>query len=225
MANYENSAGDYSTTNERDLEQEPTSDDAIKATLGRLATQAIERLKQKVVPQGEILVKEFPGGNPQGLAELKTKYIKLKKRHNDIGNTLARYTGGVLHSDEQAKALIRSMGLGDKLNPLFDERLALLEQMRELDRNVALDLVRCSAEAYITEDGVQTKTATYDQKVFPSLADATLTLNEDGLYVAEFLAQENARTLRSARILRYSITSDADGNVIGGVSINRENKN
>ena len=158
------------------------------------------------------------------MAKLKAEYIKLKKRYNDIGNTLGRYVGGVLHSDEQAKALIRSMRLEDKLNPLFDERLALLEQMRELDRNVALDLVHCSAEAYVTEDGVQTKTTTYDQKVFPSLADATLTLNEDGLYVAGFLAQENARTLRSARILRYSITSDADGNIIGGVSIKRENE-
>lgn len=224
MANYENSAGGYSTANECGPEQESTLD-AVRTALGRLAIRAAEELEQKTVTQGEILAKEFPGGNPQGLAKLKAEYIKLKKRYNDIGNTLGRYVGGVLHSDEQAKALIRSMGLGDKLNPLFDERHALLEQMRELDRNVALDLVHCSAEAYVTEDGVQTKTTTYDQKVFPSLADATLTLNEDGLYVAEFLAQENARTLRSARILRYSITSDADGNIIGGVSINRENKN
>lgn len=199
--------------------------DAVRAALGRLAIRAAEELEQKTVTQVEILAKEFPGGNPQGLAKLKAEYIKLKKRYNDIGNTLGRYVGGVLHSDEQAKALIRSMRLEDKLNPLFDERLALLEQMGESDRNVALDLVHCSAEAYVTEDGVQTKTTTYDQKVFPSLADATLTLNEDGLYVAEFLAQENARTLRSARILRYSITSDADGNIIGGVSIDRENKN
>lgn len=224
MAKYENSAGGYSTANERGPEQESTLD-AVRAALGELAIRAAEELEQKTVTQGEILAKEFPGGNPQGLAKLKAEYIKLKKRYNDIGNTLGRYVGGVLHSDEQAKALIRSMRLEDKLNPLFDERLALLEQMRELDRNVALDLVHCSAEAYVTEDGVQTKTTTYDQKVFPSLADATLTLNEDGLYVAEFLAQENARTLRSARILRYSITSDADGNIIGGVSINRENKN
>ena len=224
MANYENSAGGYSTANECGPEQESTLD-AVRTALGRLAIRAAEELEQKTVTQGEILAKEFPGGNPQGLAKLKAEYIKLKKRYNDIGNTLGRYVGGALHSDEQAKALIRSMGLGDKLNPLFDERHALLEQMRELDRNVALDLVHCSAEAYVTEDGVQTKTTTYDQKVFPSLADATLTLNEDGLYVAEFLAQENARTLRSARILRYSITSDADGNIIGGVSINRENKN
>lgn len=156
------------------------------------------------------------------MAKLKAEYIKLKKRYNDIGNTLGRYVGGVLHSDEQAKALIRSMGLGDKLNPLFDERLALLEQMRELDRNVALDLVHCSAEAYVTEDGVQTKTTTYDQKVFPSLADATLTLKEDGLYVAEFSVQDDPYNNRT---VRYSITSDADSNIIGGVSINRENKN
>jgi hypothetical protein len=224
MVNYENSAGGHSTANERGPEQESTLD-AVRAALGELAIRATEELEQKTVTQGEILAKEFPGGNPQGLAKLKAEYIKLKKRYNDIGNTLGRYVGGVLHSDEQAKALICSMGLGDKLNPLFDERRALLEQMRELDGNVALGLVHCSAEAYVTEDGVQTKTTTYDQKVFPSLADATLTLNEDGLYVAEFLAQENARTLRSARILRYSITSDADGNIIGGVSINRENKN
>lgn len=223
MANYENSAGGYSTANECGPEQESTLD-AVRTALGRLAIRAAEELEQKTVTQGEILAKEFPGGNPQGLAKLKAEYIKLKKRYNDIGNTLGRYVGGVLHSDEQAKALIRSMRLEDKLNPLFDERLALLEQMRELDRNVALDLVHCSAEAYVTEDGVQTKTTTYDQKVFPSLADATLTLNEDGLYVAGFLAQENARTLRSARILRYSITSDADGNIIGGVSIKRENE-
>lgn len=223
MANYENSADGYSTVNECGPEKESTLD-AVRAALGRLAIRAAEELEQKTVTQGEILAKEFPGGNPQGLAKLKAEYIKLKKRYNDIGNTLGRYVGGVLHSDEQAKALIRSMGLEDKLNPLFDERLALLEQMGELDRNVALDLVHCSAEAYVTEDGVQTKTTTYDQKVFPSLADATLTLNEDGLYVAEFLAQENARTLRSARILRYSITSDADGNIIGGVSIKGENE-
>lgn len=223
MVNYENSAGGHSTANERGPEQESTLD-AVRAALGELAIRAAEELEQKTVTQGEILAKEFPGGNPQGLAKLKAEYIKLKKRYNDIGNTLGRYVGGVLHSDEQAKALIRSMGLGDKLNPLFDERLALLEQMRELDRNVALNLVHCSAEAYVTEDGVQTKTTTYDQKVFPCLADATLTLNEDGLYVAEFLAQENARTLRSARILRYSITSDADGNIIGGVYIKRENE-
>ena len=223
MANYENSAGGYSTVNECGPEKESTLD-AVRAALGRLAIRAAEELEQKTVTQGEILAKEFPGGNPQGLAKLKAEYIKLKKRYNDIGNTLGRYVGGVLHSDEQAKALIRSMGLGDKLNPLFDERHALLEQMRELDGNVALDLVHCSAEAYVTEDGVQTKTTTYDQKVFPSLADATLTLNEDGLYVAKFLTQENARTLRSARILRYSITSDADGKIIGGVSIKGENE-
>lgn len=224
MANYEKDAGGYSTANERGPEQKSTLD-AVRATLGELAIRAAEELEQKTVTQGEILAKEFPGGNPQGLAKLKAEYIKLKKRYNDIGNTLGRYVGGVLHSDEQAKALIRSMGLGDKLNPLFDERHALLEQMRELDRKVALDLVHCWAEAYVAEDGVQTKTTTYDQKVCPSLDDATLTLNEDSLYVAEFSAQENARTLRSARILRYSITSDADGNIIGGVSINRENKN
>ena len=221
MANYENSAGGYSTANERGREQESTLD-AVEAALGKLAIRATEELEQKTVTQGEILAKEFPGGNPQGLAKLKAEYIKLKKRYNDIGNTLGRYVGGVLHSDEQAKALIRSMGLRDKLNPLFDERLALLEQMRELDRNVALDLVHCSAEAYVTEDGVQTKTTTYDQKVFPSLADATLTLKEDGLYVAEFSVQDDPYNNRT---VRYSITSDADGNIIGGVSINRENKN
>lgn len=221
MANYENSAGGYSTANERCPEQESTLD-AVEAALGKLAIRATEELEQKTVTQGEILAKEFPGGNPQGLAKLKAEYIKLKKRYNDIGNTLGRYVGGVLHSDEQAKALIRSMGLRDKLNPLFDERLALLEQMRELDRNVALGLVHCSAEAYVTEDGVQTKTTTYDQKVFPSLADATLTLKEDGLYVAEFSVQDDPYNNRT---VRYSITSDADGNIIGGVSINRENKN
>lgn len=221
MANYENSAGGYSTVNEYGPEKESTLD-AVRAALGRLAIRAAEELEQKTVTQGEILAKEFPGGNPQGLAKLKAEYIKLKKRYNDIGNTLGRYVGGVLHSDEQAKALIRSMGLGDKLNPLFDERLALLEQMRELDRNVALDLVHCSAEAYVTEDGVQTKTTTYDQKVFPSLADATLTLKEDGLYVAEFSVQDDPYNNRT---VRYSITSDADSNIIGGVSINRENKN
>lgn len=69
---------------------------------------------------------------------------------------------------------------------------------------------------------MQTKTTTYDQKVFPSLADATLTLNADGLYVAEFLVQSDPYNNRT---VRYSITSDADGNIIGGVSINRENKN
>ena len=221
MVNYENSAGGHSTANERGPEQKSTLD-AVRATLGELAIRAAEELEQKTVTQGEILAKEFPGGNPQGLAKLKAEYIKLKKSYNDIGNTLGRYVGGVLHSDEQAKALIRSMGLGDKLNPLFDERLALLEQMRELDRNVALDLVHCSAEAYVTEDGVQTKTTTYDQKVFPSLADATLTLKEDGLYVAEFSVQDDPYNNRT---VRYSITSDADGNIIGGVSINRENKN
>lgn len=221
MAKYENSAGGYSIANERGPGQESTLD-VVRATLGELAIRAAEELEQKTVTQGEILAKEFPGGNPQGLAKIKAEYIKLKKRYNDIGNTLGRYVGGVLHSDEQAKALIRSMGLGDKLNPLFDERLALLEQMRELDRNVALDLVHCSAEAYVTEDGVQTKTTTYDQKVFPSLADATLTLKEDGLYVAEFSVQDDPYNNRT---VRYSITSDADGNIIGGVSINRENKN
>lgn len=136
MANYEKDAGGYSTANERGPEQESTLD-AVRAALGELAIRAAEELEQKTVTQGEILAKEFPGGNPQGLAKLKAEYIKLKKRYNDIGNTLGRYVGGVLHSDEQAKALIRSMGLGDKLNPLFDERHALLEQMRELDRKVS----------------------------------------------------------------------------------------
>lgn len=99
MAKYENSAGGYSIANERGPGQESTLD-VVRATLWELAIRAAEELEQKTVTQGEILAKEFPGGNPQGLAKIKAEYIKLKKRYNDIGNTLGRYVGGVLHSDE-----------------------------------------------------------------------------------------------------------------------------
>jgi hypothetical protein len=224
MVNYENSAGGHSTANERGPEQESTLD-AVRAALGELAIRAAERLKQKTVTQGEILAKEFPGGNPQGLAKLKAKYIELMRERDGIGDILASKVGGTLHSERQAWALIHCSFEGEnreRLEALFGKRDDLLEQMRELDRNVALNLVHCSAEAYVTEDGVQTKTTTYDQKVFPSLADATLTLKEDGLYVAEFSVQDDPYNNRT---VRYSITSDADGNIIGGVSINRENKN
>ena len=56
MANYENSAGGYSTANECGPEQESTLD-AVRTALGRLAIRAAEELEQKTVTQGEILAK------------------------------------------------------------------------------------------------------------------------------------------------------------------------
>lgn len=120
--------------------------DAVRAALGELAIRATEELEQKTVTQGEILAKEFPGGNPQGLAKLKAEYIKLMRERDGIGDILASKVGGALHSERQAWALIHCSFEGEnreRLEALFGKRDDLLDQMRKLDRNVALDLVHC----------------------------------------------------------------------------------